>query len=239
MNYFRIVHSAVHACVAGVCWFALEHLGDLQDLLTGYKEYTIPAVLTGLALLFRTSDALSNVIVEKIPFFSRALRRTLSGKEFIEGDWPLVVVDMEQLAPLYFGFLSIDFRDGQPAVRGDDWKIDGAHAHAFRSMQSRYHDNTLQYWYEQGQSLHQPDMRGYTEIFFFPKNALAERHAGKFLDPKHTSDIRFYAKRRPRGLFERRLEATEEKLAAARELWAEIQPRLPILRERVIGADFA
>ncbi len=249
MNYFRAVHSVVHAAVAGLCWWMVQHIGQIQtelqvwisfqDWIKDYREYAIPAVFAGLVFLFRRSDALSTVIVEKIPGVSRALRRALSGNEFIEGDWPLVVVDMEKLAPLYFGFLKIDFRDGQPSVRGDDWKTDGSHAHAFRSVQSLYHDNMLQYWYEQGQSLHQPDMRGYTEIFFFPRNALAERHAGKFLDSKHTSDIRFYARRRRYGLFERRIAATEDKLAAARDLWAEIAPRLDSLRGRIVGADFA
>jgi len=239
MNYFKIVHSAVHAGVASVCWLVLENLDWLKAHIADYREYALPLILAGLVLLFRTSDFLSTFIVEKVPLISAALRRMLSGASFIEGDWPLVVVDMERLAPLYLGFLNIGFRDGQPYVHGDDWKMDGAHAHAFHSVQSMQRDHTLQYWYEQGASAHRPDMRGYTEIFFFPRNALAERHAGKFLDPKHTSDIRFYATRRRYRTFERRIRSKDEKLAAACELWSEIEPALPRLRERDISADFA
>ena len=239
MHSYRGVHSSVHAAVAGLCWWVLQHLELLQSYIADYKQYAIPAVLASLALLFRMSDRLSKVIVEKIPFFSRLLRRILSGHEFIEGDWPLVVVDMEKQAPLYFGFLRIDFKDGQPYVFGDDWHTGGAHAHAFHSMQSRYRDHTLQYWYEQGASLHHPDMRGYTEIFFFPKNALPERHAGKFLDPRHTSDIRFYAEKRRYRMFEPRLKSKEQKFEAARTLWAELQDRAGFLRSRTISADFA
>ncbi len=238
MQHFRIVHSTVHAAIAGLCWLVLEYPAELQILIGKYWGYSIPIVVTGLAVLFRTSDTLSNVIVERIPIFSTTLRRMLSGKKFIEGDWPLVVVDMEKVELLYFGFLRIEFRNGQPYVEGDDWRIDGRHAHAFHSVQSLQRDHMLQYWYEQG-AAPAPEMRGYTEIFFFPKNTLAERHAGKFLDPKHTGDIRFYAKRRRYRFFERRLTSKEEKIEAARALWAEIEPRLADLREISISVDFA
>ncbi len=239
MHRFRAVHSAVHAAVAGICWWVLQHMEQLQTYIADYRSYAVMAVLAGLALLFRTSDSLAKTVVEKIPFVSPLLRRVLSGREFVEGDWPLVVVDMEAREPLYFGFLTIGFKDGQPYVHGDDWTVDGAHAHAFHSMQSLYHDYTMQYWYEQGASLHRPDMRGFTEIFFFPKFALAERHAGRFLDPRHTADIRFYAGRRRYGLFERRLETKEQKLEAARQVWAKLEPQLDAVRSRDISADFA
>ena len=238
MHYFRGIHSAVHAGIAGLCWWVLQHLDQLQAAIADYRHYAVPLVLAGLALLFRTSDALSNVIVEKIPLCSRALRRLLSGTEFIEGDWPLVVIDMEKQLPLYFGFLRIGFKNGQPYIRGDDWKIDGEHAHAFHSVQSLYQNHTLQYWYKQGQSLHEPDMRGYTEIFFFPEHVRAERHAGKFLDPRHTNDIRFYAKRQRYRPFERRLATSERKIAEARKLWKELEPRLGVLQDRQVSADF-
>jgi hypothetical protein len=239
MNSYRGVYSAVHAAVAGVCLWVLQHMEQLQAHIADYKQYAIPAVLAGLALLFRMSDALSKAIVEKIPLFSRILRRIISGKEFIEGDWSLIVVDMEKQTPLYFGFLRIDFKAGQPYVFGDDWEVDGSHALAFHSMQALYRHHTLQYWYEQGASLHYPDMRGYTEIFFFPKNALAVRHAGKFLDPNHTNDIRFYAKRLRYRMFGRKLTSKEQKLQAARQLWIELQNQIGYLRGRPISADFA
>jgi hypothetical protein len=145
---------------------------------------------------------------------------------------------MEKQEPLYLGFLRIDYRDGQHYVSGDDWRPDGLHAQAFRSMQSMYRNNTLQYWYEQGASLHRPDMRGYTEIYFFPNDGLAERHAGKFLDPRHTSDIRFYARKQKHALFERRFRESGKKLEAARALLSDIEPILPCLKSREISADF-
>ncbi len=239
MQSYRIVYSAVHATVASLCLWVLQHMEELQAAIADYKQYAIPAVIASLALLFRMSDALSRAIVEKIPLLSPVLRRMLSGSEFIEGDWPLVVVDMDKQAPLYFGFLRIGFKGGQPYVFGDDWEIDGSHALAFRSMQALYRNHNLQYWYEQGASMHYPDMRGYTEIFFFPRDGLAERHAGKFLDPNHTRDIRFYAKKHRSGLFGRRLKSKDQKLQAARQLWDEIQKQIGFLRARPISADFA
>jgi hypothetical protein len=235
---FRGVHSAIHAGVAALSYWVLQHLEQLQAYIADYKNYALPVMLGGLALLFRMSDPLSKAILEKIPFFSRALRLLLSGKDFIEGDWPLAVIDMQAQEPLYLGFLRIGYRDGQHYVTGDDWRPDGSHALAFRSMQSLYRDHTLQYWYEQGASLHRPDMRGYTEIFFFPNDGLPERHAGKFLDPNHTTDIRFYARKQRYRVFERRFRSTDKRLEAARKLLGELEPALPRLKSREISADF-
>ncbi len=227
--------------MAALTWWVLQHWQQLQEHSAEYKNYALPAVLAGLALLFRLSYPLSTLVVEKIPFFSPLLRRALIGKDFIEGDWPLIVVDMENEEPLYFGFLNIDFEQGQLYVSGDDWHPDGSHAQAFHSVQSLYRNRTLHYWYEQGESLRDPAMRGYTFIYFFPNEAMPKRHAGKFLDVMHTKDIRFYAKKQHYKLFERPYgeEDTGKKLEAARQLWAELQPKLSILRNRSISADFA
>jgi hypothetical protein len=238
MQSFRSVNSAVHAAVAGLTLWIFQHLDQLQAYIADYKAYAIPAILSGLALLFRMSDTLAKAMLEKIPFVSSGLRRLLSGKDYVEGDWALVVVDIEKPALLYLGFLRIDFRNGQLAIAGDDWLPGGSHAQTFRSMQALYRDHTLQYWYEQGESLHRPEMRGYTEIFFFPNGELAERHAGKFLDPRHTRDIRFYARKQSYRRFERRLSTAEAKIGAAKGLWSDIEPRLGYLRGREISADF-
>ena len=177
-HLFRGVHSAVHAAVAAFTWWVLQHWDQLQAASAQYKNWAAPAVLAALALLFRLSYPLSTIIIEKIPVFSRLLRRTLVGNGFIEGDWPLVVVDMQTQKPLYFGFLNIDFCDGQLYVSGDDWNPDGTHAQAFHSVQSLYRNRTLHYWYEQGELLRDPSMRGYTVIYFFPEEGVAKRHAG-------------------------------------------------------------
>ena len=235
---FRGVHSAIHAAVAALSYWVLQHLDQLQAYIADYKAYALPGMLAALGLLFRISDRLAKVTVEQIPFFSRLLRKVLSGKDDIEGDWPLVVMDMARLEPLYVGFLTIGYRDGQYSVSGDDWHLDGEHAQEFRSVQSLYRNRIMQYWYEQGASLHRPDMRGYTEIYFFPREGVPQRHAGKFLDPQHTSDIRFYARKQRYGFWERRMRTPETKLEAARKLLADIEPRIAVLQAREIAADF-
>ena len=237
---FRGVNSAVHAGVAALTWWVLQHWEQLQAASAEYKNLAAPAVLAALAFLFRLSYPLSTILVEKIPLFSRLLRRVLMGNGFIEGDWPLIVVDMQKQELLYLGFLNIGFRDGQLHVLGDDWSSDGTHAQAFQSVQSLYRNHTLHYWYEQGQSLLAPDMRGYTEVYFFPMHGLAKRHAGKFLDVRHTSDIRFYARKQQYRMFEHRFGVDDagKKLEAARQLWLELEPRLASLRDRQINADF-
>jgi hypothetical protein len=241
---FRGVHSAIHAGVAALSWWVLQHWQELQEHIKDYKTLALPAVLAALALLFRMSDTLSKTILEKIPVLSRLLRRVLAGKESVEGDWPLIVVDIGKQDLLYLGFLRIHCRDGQLYVCGDDWNPgppEGSLAHKFHSVQSRYSSHMLQYWYEQGVSMHEPNMRGYTEIYFFPKDGLAERHAGKFLDPLHTNDIRVYARKLRYRMFQRRLRPgdKDKKIAEAKLLWLELQPRLAELSKLKISADFA
>jgi hypothetical protein len=240
-NLFRGVNSAVHAGVAALTWWVLQHWEQLQSASAEYKNWAAPAVLACLAFLFRLSYPLSTFILEKIPFFSRQLRRVLSGNDFIEGDWPLIVVDMQTQRLLYLGFLNIDFHDGQLFVLGDDWNPDGTHAQSFQSVQALFRNRTLHYWYEQGQSLLAPDMRGYTEVYFFPLQGMAKRHAGKFLDVRHTTDIRFYARKQQYRTFERHfgVDDASKKLEAAQQLWNELEPKLALLRARQINADFA
>lgn len=245
MNQYRIVHSAVHASIAALCWYVLNHLKELeayiinfQPVLLEYKGLAIPALIAGLALLFRASDTLSNVIIENIPVVSQTLRRILCGREFIEGDWPLVVIDMAKKELLYLGFLTISYHRGQIYVYGNDWNPDGTHALEFESKQSLYKNYRLQYWYEQGQSLHDVKMRGYTEIYFFPRTGLAERHSGKFLDVSHLSDIRFYAERKRYGLFATCLRRKRDQIAAAEKLWTTLSSRLDELELREISSDF-
>lgn len=244
-QHYRIVHSAVHAGIAAVCYAVLKHVNELEayivtykPILTEYKGFAVPAMIAGLAMLFRVSDKLSGIIIEKIPLFSRALRRVLSGRKFIEGDWPLVVVDMAAKRLLYLGFLTISFDKGQLYVYGNDWKPDGGHAMEFESKQSLQGECKLQYWYEQGPSLHDVKMRGYTEIFFFPRTSRPERHAGKFLDASHTTDIRFYAERKRYRWFQRRLRRKPDQFSAAQDLWGRLEPRLAQLADREISSDF-
>lgn len=245
MNKYRIVNSAVHAAIAALCYAVLKHINELETyietykpILTDYRGFAVPLLIAALALLFRVSDALSNTFVEKIPVISRALRRLLSGREDIEGDWPLAVVDMAKKELMYLGFLTISFKKGQLYVYGNDWNADASHAMEFESKQSLYDNHKLQYWYEQGPSLHDVQMRGYTEIYFFPRDVRAERHAGKFLDASHLTDIRFYSERKQYGWFERRLKTKAARFAAAEAFWQTLAPRLDQLHPRSICTDF-
>ena len=245
MSRYRIVHSAVHAAIAALCWLVLRHINQLEayidnykPIFTEYKGYAVSILIGLLALLFRVSDKLGNALIESVPLFSRLLRRFLSRGDFIEGDWPLIVVDKAERKLLYVGFLTISFRQMQIYVYGNDCSPDGRHAMEFHSKQSLYADRRLQYWYEQGPSLHRPEMRGFTEIFFFPRMSLPQRHAGSFLDHKHNKEIRFYAVRRNYRLLEPRLRSKEQQLEAARALWAKLEPSLHDLDHREISTDF-
>jgi hypothetical protein len=146
--------------------------------------------VAGVALLFDASSKISRFIIEDLPF-SRVLRRALSGKNFVEGDWPLVVVygkgSPEPGKLLYLGFLTIAFRDDELCIYGDDWTPEGVHEVFFESVRSSFHadrnERRLQYFYRQGQTSQDARMRGYTEGYFFPTYEMSALLAGEFRTP--------------------------------------------------------
>ena len=237
MQRFRIVNNVVHSCTTAISLAVLQNFEYLRDLAADYRGATLVALATGLVFLFRYSDKFSTVLIEKIPRVSLGLRRVLSGRNFIEGEWPLIVVDVEQKAIVYCGFLTIDFVDGQLLVHGDDWAHDGRHALAFKSIQSNYADGRLQYHYKQVSS-QDPDMYGYTEIYFFPAHGVALRHAGEFLDKHHGKPMRFYAVKRGAGPLASRLQGNKARKEAALAFLASIEPKLATMLELPIHTDW-
>lgn len=237
MHSYSIVNSLVHSTIAVFAMLVLRHLDEI-NALSQNKQLNLLIIAAVLTTLFRSSDALSQTLVEKIPFVSRKIRKLLAGRHHIEGDWPLVVIDAHKSELLYFGFLTITYEDGQLKVFGRDWHRDGKPAHDFESIQSLYDNKVLQYWYHQGQDVNNPAMRGYTEIYFFPKQAMAQRHAGAFLDREHTSDIRFYARKHDAKKWSLRPQTEKEQLSLSRQFWDDIQPNLQPIIDRPITTDW-
>jgi hypothetical protein len=233
MKKYRLVNAAVHAGLAMVCfqflkWFlshpdAATKLYEAVPQLKSVEDF-IPlaaaAVLTGV---FKYSDRFARWIIEDIPLVSKLLRRLLAGSSFAEGDWPLVVVDGKSGELVYLGFATVGYRGEQLTFEGTDWFPDGRFAHDFTAKQTLATGNVLQYWYEQG---HNAAMKGYTEVYFFPKGARRERLSGRFIDDVHPN-VRFYARRQRVGWFGRRLRSLADQLAAARDLWTQIAPDIP------------
>lgn len=232
---YQIVSACVHACIAGLLYLFVRHVTEIRQY--EHAAYIQAGAILVLPFLFNQSGFIARVLTESIPVFSGQLRKVLSGSNFIEGDWPLVVVDPQTREPIYYGFLTITYQKGQLVVHGDDWKPDGTHAVRFRSQQSSYENRKLQYWYAQGATLHSPTMFGYTRIYFYPEVGTIDRHAGEFLDKQHTSPP-FFARRMRYRAFQRRLKTTDEKIAAARTLWAEIGPSLHAMPALNIETDF-
>lgn len=236
MKRYQAVHAIVHGGIAGLLYLFLRYVAVIDR--SEYADYIRAGALLLLPFLFNRSSFIAETLIEKIPGVSVGIRKLLSGNDFVEGDWPLVVMNEDRRTPKYLGFLTIAYEKGQLVVSGDDWLPDGTHAVSFRSQQSQYADRKLQYWYAQGATLHAPDMFGYTRIYFFPDKGPIDRHAGEFLDKQHFSPP-FYARRLRYGLFQRRPASAEQKLTAARLLWAEIEPRAENMASRRIEQDFA
>lgn len=235
MRGYQTVHAFVHAAIAGLLYLFLRYVPVIEQ--SDYADYIRGGAILLLPFLFSRSTFIANLLIEKMPLVSISIRRLLSGNDFIEGDWPLVVMEQDMRTPKYFGFLTITYEDGQLLVYGDDWNPDGSHAVKFRSQQSSYADRILQYWYAQGPSVHKPTMFGYTRIYFFPERGRIERHAGEFLDKQHNSQA-FYAKRIRYKLSQSRLSGKEEKFEAAKRFWEEIEPKIKDSREPRIDCDF-
>lgn len=239
MQNFRSILTGLQAGIAMVFGIVVanfdyfrEYFKDLEPYVA---RYAFAGVLVLLFYLFRKSYGMADVIVEKIPGFSPALRAWMSGVHCVEGDWPLVVLnDKGGLA--YLGFLSITYTGGQLRVAGRDWNPDGSFAHDFSSQQSRYEpeETVLRYWYKQGQ---QDRMQGFTQIYFFPKGEPVERHAGEFLDKEHNA-ARFYAQRTKYKRFERRPKSWVEKREAARRFWASIEPNVERIASHPLSSDW-
>lgn len=234
---YQIVHATVHAAIAGLLYLFLKNVTDLDTSFPESANYMRGGAILILPFLFSRSTFFGDVLVEKVPLLSVGIRKLLSGKDFIEGDWPLVVMDYDLCTPKYFGFLTIRYEDEQLVVFGDDWYPNATHAVHFRSQKSRYAERRLEYWYAQGAARNQPTMFGYTNIYFFPAQGRILRHAGEFLDKEHLSSM-FYAKRIRYGLFQRRLSTKEQKFAAAKSFWAEIEAKIVSRTDRKLDQDF-
>jgi hypothetical protein len=198
------------------------------------------ALVSLVALLFQSANLIAGFVVEKLPF-SRSLRKLMSGRHFVEGDWPLIVVyGQESPEPgklLYIGFLTIEYRQEQLYVCGDDWTPDGKHAVSFESIRSSFHtdnkERRLQYFYRQGETWQDARMRGYTEIYFYPVHARSDVHAGQFRDREH-NDVRFYARRKTYKIGEKRVRSPDAKKEAAKALWNDLAPNIQnIIAERI------
>lgn len=239
MQSYRSILTGLHGLVAGLFGLAVSQQDLFAAFSPEYGRYLFVGALLGLFFLFRYANVLSDILIEKIPGLSRMLRRALSGENFVEGDWPLVVLgrDAATQAPTlsYLGFLTISYQGGQLKVSGRDWNPDGTHAHDFESQQSRLDGNLLQYWYHQGEDAR---MRGYTEMYFFPKDGEFERHAGEFLDKQHNA-ARFYARRLRYGRGGVKRPRTEkERLAAAQAFWTSIKDDISKITARPLSADW-
>jgi len=242
MSRFQSIHYLVHSAVAFLCYVALTQLDAVDRFIAEtpiIEQYPFLklSVIPLIAILLQQSDRLARLIIGGIPVFSSLLRRTLEGSDHIEGHWPLVVVDADTNQLLFHGFATISYKDSQLYVCGNDWNPDGTHALWFHSVQSRFRERLLQYWYEQGQNRTKPTMRGYTEMYFFPDEGPILRQAGEFLDKEH--NYRFYAERRRFGRFADRAPQTDaERIAAAEELWQKLEPELPRINKQAVSKDW-
>ena len=235
MQRYQLVHAFVHSAIAGLLYVFLRFVTVIDTMPEA--DYIRGAAVLLLPFLFNRSAFIANILIEKVPGLSVGIRRLLSRSDFIEGDWPLVVMGADGKTPKYFGFMTITYLDGQLQVSGDDWTPDGTPAVNFSSQQSRYEKRSLRYWYAQEASRNEATMFGYTHINFFPSSGRVERLAGEFLDKKHESAA-FYARRLHYSMFQRRITDQKAQFESAKKFWAEFDPAITSRKEPSVKFDF-
>jgi hypothetical protein len=239
MQSYRSILTGIHALIAVIFGLTVSQQAWFFAYDPQYGRYLFIGALFLLFFLFRYSYIFSDLIIEKIPGVSPALRRLIAGEACIEGDWPLVVMiedPMTKAAAVgYIGYLTITYKGGQYQVSGSDWTPSGTFVLNFSSQQCRLAGNVLQYWYHQGEN---DVMRGYTEMHFFPKDGPFERHAGEFIDKQHNA-ARFYARRFKYGIGGvKRPRSEKERIAAALAFWDSIKADINTIYHRPLSADW-
>ena len=227
---YKYFYALVLTGIATLGYRLLEWSTDTAQYPAQYASLVHGAIVAGMGFLFYQSRNIASTILAIMP----PLRRLIAWRNYIEGDWPLVVVDGKTGTLTYAGFLTVGYSGGYLTVSGDDWNPDGTHALGFKSKQTYFSDNTLHYWYEQGEGGRQ---RGYTFIEFFPRGKVATHHTGVFHDKAHP-DVRFYARKLKYKWLSRRLSTMETRKAAARDFAAEIMPRIPTMLKSTPDTDW-
>ena len=252
---YQSIHLLVYLGIASLSYALMSNANDIAAILAsfvgsenGYQQHLIwivgLVIVSLVTALLNYSRVISNIIVEHLPF-SRFLRRLIAGRHFIEGDWPLIVVQGEGSPDagklLYYGYLTIDYKDDQLRVFGEDWTPEHKSAHKFASVKSNFisdhRERRLEYFYWQGASKNRHDMRGYTEIHFFPTHKLSEVHTGEFRDINH-HNVRFYARKIRYKFREKRLRTPSQQRKAAEDIWLDLQPRIHTVIGQDVTVDF-
>ena len=226
---FKVFYALILTGIATLGKVLLDY-SPVLDQHPVFGSYAHVMIVGGMAFLFYQSRNIASAILAVTP----NLRRVLAWRNFIEGDWPLVVVDGKTGALTYAGFLTVGYGSGYLTISGDDWNPDGTHALGFKSMQTYYTEGTLHYWYMQGEGGRQ---RGYTFIEFFPRGKVANHFTGVFHDKDHP-DVRFYGRKLKYKWFARRLSTMDARKAAALAFATEIMPRIPTMLKSTPDTDW-
>lgn len=224
-------YKAFYALILTGIGLLCKELLDLSPQLAKHPQfgpYVHAAIVIGMGFLFYQSRNITSAVLAGLPL----LRRLLARGDFIEGDWPLVVIDCRDGSLKYMGLLTVSYRGGYLVVSGQDWNPDGTHALTFKSMQTYYSEGTLHYWYMQGAG---GLTRGYTFIEFFPREKVATHLTGVFHDKEHP-DVRFYGRKLKYRWFEARKTKLESRRACAKAFADEIMPAVPALLKTPVDA---
>jgi len=240
--YASVLTAIVSATMAlldpntGMSALLYERLFQLSPALAKIPNLEAYIHRGGMALLwavFYYSRTIATGILAALP----PLRRLLAWNRFIEGDWPLVVVDRRNGTLIYYGFMRIGFAGGYLQVKGDDWTPEGRYALPFSSVQTctlPEMPDTLHYWYKQGEGDRQ---RGYTFIEFFRRGEVATHMTGEFHDRDHP-DVRFYGRKLKYGWFRRRAKTLEQKRLAAKAFADDIMPCIPEIVKNPVNYEW-
>jgi hypothetical protein len=175
MTKLEGINRWLNAIIAAIAVLSVDYFQRLFVRI-GWNGafYLLPPLflaLLGMSLV----EPGANLTIEK----SRWLRRLVSGKDDIEGDWVNIVVAINEPELVKaVEYCRIRYVDGRFALLGDQWTVDGRWVQDFRSADSRYANRELEFYYKTGLNR----VGGYCVVRFSPADAVPSDYIARYID---------------------------------------------------------
>ena len=195
----------LHVVVATLAVWALDRIRSIFDKLD-LANYALLATVILAVIGMQVADRLAIGAIDRF----RWIRRILSGRNDIEGDWVEVMGDSVNPAQIIrVSYSRIRFQGGRHVLSGDDWTIDGTWIGEYVTTGgANYAGRQLEYYYHIGILR----SSGHGIILFSPNDSLPTEFMCKYLDEEAKS--MFVAKGRRVATRLRRLDFNKRREAA-------------------------
>lgn len=189
----------LHIVVATLAVLSQDYFQGVFKKLDAEHWFLVgPVALAIVGML--TADWLAELAIEKL----RWVRRLLSGKDDIEGDWVNIVVDSAQPGMIIAAeYCRFRYTKGRYEASGDTWNLEGKWVSDFVSEASSFNGRELEFYYKQGIDR----VGGYGVVRFGPADSLPSTFFCRYIDEQTRTPHITRGRRLSRNLSEVELEA--------------------------------